>query len=54
MDLALVARFGPSYHYFEATLSKDQLDKLVAKIRGSDHDSHVTCGDSVICHSTSR
>ncbi len=44
---ALEARFGPSYECFVATPSKEQLDNLVAKIRGTvDVDSDVLCDDS--------
>jgi hypothetical protein len=43
---ALEARFGPSYDYFVATPSDEQLDKLVTKIRGTVDDSDVTCDDS--------
>jgi hypothetical protein len=43
---ALEARFGPSYEYFVATPSDEQLDKLVTKIRGTVVDSDVTCDDS--------
>jgi hypothetical protein len=49
---ALEARFGPNYHYFEATPSKEQLDKMVAKIRGTVDDSDVTCDDSDVTSET--